>query len=614
VVRAGEGYFVGVSFLVCAILLGCGGKSERVKGTHGSGGGAGVGGDADSGEPDAHPQLTSSKLDLLLVIDNSGSMADKQEVLDRSATTLISRLANPACTDGSGNVVSLPPGDQPCPPGSTREMPPVRDMHVGVITSSLGGHGGQVCSPAFSPGEKYDPSQDDRGELLLRAGDTYQNRGYLLWDPDQKADPPGESDWVTLASKVSTLVTGAGEKGCGFESTLEAWYRFLIDPEPPAEVTVKDGVAVVEGINQTILEQRAQFLRPDSAVLVVMLSDENDCSTQVGGTAWMAGQIRKPDESDFNLGKATADCATDPNSPCCRSCTVVESEPPSGCAPLSAEAACQSSVHDELGDHLNLRCFDQKRRFGIDFLYPVSRYVRGLTSSEVPDRSGAMVRNPLFVDPGARNPSLVSVAGIIGVPWQDLARDPADTGALRYMTSGELGARGRWKVILGDPARGQPPDDPFMRESIEPRSGKNPLSGDAIQPPTAVSSSASAINGHEWEPPDRGDLQFACIFPLVEPRECASPLDGCDCNTGFAGSNKPLCQRPDGGYGTTQYFAKAYPGLRQLELLRELGDSSIIASICPRNLDDPSRNDYAYRPAVQAIMDRMQDVLRDVTD
>ena len=28
----------------------------------------------------------------------------------------------------------------------------------------------------------------------------------------------------------------------------------------------------------------------------------------------------------------------------------------------------------------NLRCFDQKRRFGIDFLYPVDRYVAGTTS------------------------------------------------------------------------------------------------------------------------------------------------------------------------------------------------------------------------------------------
>jgi hypothetical protein len=73
--------------------------------------------------------------------------------------------------------------------------------------------------------------------------------------------------------------------------------------------------------------------------------------------------------------------------------------------------------------------------------------------------------------------------------------------------------------------------------------------------------------------------------------------------------NKVLCQAPDGVYGTTQYYSKAYPGLRHLDLLARLGKSSIVASICPRNLTQPQRDDYAYGPAVQAVVDRMKNVI-----
>jgi hypothetical protein len=88
---------------------------------------------------------------------------------------------------------------------------------------------------------------------------------------------------------------------------------------------------------------------------------------------------------------------------------------------------------------LNLRCWDQKRRFGFDSLHPIDRYTRGLTAPTVTNRAGDEVPNPLFSGTGAarRNPSLVSVAAIVGVPWQDLAKDPADATALSYMTAAE---------------------------------------------------------------------------------------------------------------------------------------------------------------------------------
>ena len=35
-------------------------------------------------------------------------------------------------------------------------------------------------------------------------------------------------------------------------------------------------------------------------------------------------------------------------------------------------------------DNLNLRCFNQKQRFGIDLLYPTERYVSGFGDGTVP--------------------------------------------------------------------------------------------------------------------------------------------------------------------------------------------------------------------------------------
>ena len=144
-----------------------------------------------------------------------------------------------------------------------------------------------------------------------------------------------------------------------------------------------------------------------------------------------------------------------------------------------------------------------------------------------------------------------------------------------------------------------------MRESIDPRGGTNPITGDAIKPPSSQAATASPINGHEWEPVNRSDLQYACTFRLPQPIECSRTF-GCDCSSTESERNKPLCQAPDGSYGTIQYHAQAYPGLRQLELLSKLGESAIAASICPRNLDTPGREDYAHDPAVQAMIDWLE--------
>jgi hypothetical protein len=49
--------------------------------------------------------------------------------------------------------------------------------------------------------------------------------------------------------------------------------------------------------------------------------------------------------------------------------------------------------------------------------------------------------------------------------------------------------------------------------------------------------------------------------------------------------------------------------LRHLQVLRDFGDNSVVASICPKVLDTGDA-DYGYNPAVKAIIDRLKDALR----
>ena len=113
-------------------------------------------------------------------------------------------------------------------------------------------------------------------------------------------------------------------------------------------------------------------------------------------------------------------------------------------------------------DSINLRCFDQKRRFGIDFLWPVDRYIAGLTAETISDADGNVVANPILQ---ARDPGLVLLSGVVGVPWQDIARRTADgtpdpiagldargEAVGGFMNAAELLSKNVWDLILGDPA------------------------------------------------------------------------------------------------------------------------------------------------------------------
>jgi hypothetical protein len=248
------------------------------------------------------------------------------------------------------------------------------------------------------------------------------------------------------------------------------------------------------------------------------------------------------------------------------------------------------------------------------------------------------VPNPIFtiLDPTlgittVRDPGLVFYAAIVGVPWQLIARqtlqgvpdllngvsaiDPTKVGGFKSYAELELqDGKGHsyWDDIAGDPEHYVYALSPYMVESTVPRMGVDPITGIAISPPNSPNGT-NPINGHEWNiPTPAGDIEYACIFPILNPVNCADPsVTACDCRNSGANAKNPLCEPnpADNMNLTLQARAKAYPGVKHLAIAKGLGPQGIAASICAKQITDPSAPDFGYRPAIGAILDRLKGAL-----
>jgi hypothetical protein len=312
----------------------------------------------------------------------------------------------------------------------------IDDVHVGVITSSLGGHGSEACARDALGSDGNAMQNDDRGRLLpsVRPGSPDPDgTGFLSWSEEDGVAP--------LAADLAGQIAAVGTRGCGYEAPLEAMYRFLTDPTPPESIVLNESSQAIMATDtsgspltdQILLAQREAFLRPQSTVAVVLLTDEDDCSLMDGGSyynnssyGWLVGDLARP------MRIATAMCESNPNDACCFSC-LQAANPPAGC-----DASACDAVEDELPpdlDRANVRCHDVKRRFGVNLLYPLERYVDGMVQAEVINaRTSLPEDNPLLTGVGQnagrhRNPAHVIFAGIVGVPWQDVATEDGARGA-----------------------------------------------------------------------------------------------------------------------------------------------------------------------------------------
>lgn len=221
-------------------------------------------------------------LDVLLMVDNSGSMAEEQ-------ASLAAQIPRMARVLGTGDL----DGD------GVQDFPALRSVRIGTVTSDMGTGGFAVtsCNTAFG----------DDGILRTQGNTAAACDAAYPSFAEMSADDPS-LDVDAFVDQVSCVAT-VGIGGCGFEQQLESVLKALTPAT--SSIRFQDGTAGHgDGAN-------AGFLRPDSVLATIVMTDENDCSAS--------------DPSLF-----------DP----------------------------ESAVYTE---NLNLRCFQHPAA-----LHPVSRYVDGL--------------------------------------------------------------------------------------------------------------------------------------------------------------------------------------------------------------------------------------------
>ncbi len=587
-------------------------------------------------------QSTIDKVDVLFDIDNSASMGDKQAYLAQAIPDLVARLVTPNCVTSNGMVTGTASLGGACTdPSSNAEFAPVHNLHLGIVSSSLGARLGDSCPStgmnamqALANGQMIDRHNDDQAHLLDRSADPTMLANYTE-SPLGAADPNHFLDWfppssvspnnagitptgptpvttpMALQSDFEQLVVGVHQFGCGIESQLETWYRFLVQPDPYGQLTTSmvGGTAIAQwdGVDTTILQQRADFLRPDSLVAILVLTDENDSEVDVrsfSGTAWNFMS------RSFNPPRGTSICLTDPGNAACTSCAFGGNGSDSECA-----KGFHTDKHD-WGNDLNLRHVHEKQKYGVSVQFPIQRYLIGLTSPKVPNRDGEYppdgkgaysssyqglntgnlnCTNPLFAktlprapngdvgnwkpqwtsgmppaDPnndlcnlpaGGRKPSLVFYAHIGGVPHELLQVDPTKTDVVSQSQKAAL-TDADWKLILGnDPDKFDYSGiDPHMVESYQDRSSTAvPPNGHKVADPSQPEGT-DPINGREWVTDSsmaehQGlvvDREYSCIFKLTDlkgnptPRQCDAAATTADPTL----QDSCDCQPPAGGTGT----------------------------------------------------------------
>ncbi len=186
----------------------------------------------------------SSELDLLMMVDNSNSMDDEQELL-AAQLPRVARVLASGDLDGDGS----------------QDFPAVASLHIGVVTSDMGSGGFMVPTC-------HEPDFGDDG-ILRTAGNTSipgcvaSHPAFQEYRDDAGADPDAFADDVACVARVGT-------GGCGFEQPLESTLKALVPSSAPIEFAM-----ATRGHAD---RENAGFVRPNSILAALVVADEDDCS------------------------------------------------------------------------------------------------------------------------------------------------------------------------------------------------------------------------------------------------------------------------------------------------------------------------------------------------
>ncbi len=208
---------------------------------------SGPDGGVDAALPDASMPgrcAIDDPVDVLFVIDNSQSMEEEQESLAAEMPRLVEALVRPPDIDGDG----------------VPDWNPIANLHMGVVTTDLGAGGAPIGSCERRRGD----------DAVLRNVGNPRDFSCLRRFP-RFLTYAGSADEEDRFVDDLACIIAVGDTGCGLEQPLEAALKALT-PATSALRFEGDTVGHGDGIN-------AGFLRDGSFLAIVIVSDEDDCST-----------------------------------------------------------------------------------------------------------------------------------------------------------------------------------------------------------------------------------------------------------------------------------------------------------------------------------------------
>jgi len=198
--------------------------------------------------------LQVRNLDLLFMVDNSGSMKEEQEALRREFPKMIQVL-----TTGDRNA------------DGQEDFPPIAELHLGVVSSDLGIVGITSIDKCVGLGD----------DGILENTPAATATGCKTEYPRFLTFAAGVHDPVEVANDFACIAT-LGTAGCGFEQQLETTLKALWPSSDDRITFIGDPQGFgTKGHGDT---ENAGFLRPSSGadtslLAVVMVTDEDDCSS-----------------------------------------------------------------------------------------------------------------------------------------------------------------------------------------------------------------------------------------------------------------------------------------------------------------------------------------------
>jgi len=215
--------------------------------------------DAPSQDACTPVRIMEDGVDVLFVVDNSGSMREEQATLIREIPRLVRTLST-----GDRNADGI------------QDFDPVTSLHVGVVTTDMGSgnqRGVRTCTPGLG----------DDGILQRMVREP--SRDCLPSYPSGTFEFLRGEETEAFSTTIGCIVN-LGTEGCGFEQPLESPLKALTPANP--EIWTAEGYAPPRFYDaETGLPNRltghgtganAGFLRPNSVLTIVLVTDEEDCS------------------------------------------------------------------------------------------------------------------------------------------------------------------------------------------------------------------------------------------------------------------------------------------------------------------------------------------------